>query len=60
MVGLEHVNPLDRWNGTPYDDALREHFHDVANYLKSCGGIGGAKQPQHHTMFDLYENDDVP
>ena len=41
VVGLNHVNPVDRWSGTPYDDALREKHMDVAEYLRSIGGLPG-------------------
>lgn len=40
-VGFEHVNPIDRWNGTPYDDALRDNHTEVAEYLRSVGGRRG-------------------
>jgi len=33
-----NINPVDRWNGTPYSDAIREKFDEVAEYLKSMGG----------------------
>ncbi len=36
--GIINVNPIDRWNGTPYHDALREKHSEVAEYLKSIGG----------------------
>ena len=41
IVGAEMINPTDRWNGTPYDDAVREHYDDVADYLLSIGGRPG-------------------
>ena len=41
LLGFEHVNPVDRWAGTPYDDALRENNQEVANYLRSVGGKPG-------------------
>jgi len=31
-------NPVDRWNGTPIDDAVRHGQHDVAKYLETKGG----------------------
>ena len=45
-LGREHVNPTDRWGGTPYDDALREKHEDIAKMLRAVGGktseeIGG-------------------
>ena len=40
IPGIE-VNPVDRWNGTPYDDALREKQDEVTAYLKCFGGISG-------------------
>ena len=60
VVGIQHVNPRDRWNGTPYDDAVRENFDDVAGYLKSSGGTKGEslKQRYHHTIFDVIELED--
>lgn len=41
IIGEDHVNPRDRWNGTPYDDAIRDNYIDVAGYLESCGGKPG-------------------
>eukprot|EP00931_Biecheleriopsis_adriatica_P047957 TRINITY_DN27687_c0_g1_i1.p1 TRINITY_DN27687_c0_g1~~TRINITY_DN27687_c0_g1_i1.p1 ORF type:complete len:1440 (+),score=339.94 TRINITY_DN27687_c0_g1_i1:137-4456(+) len=43
------VNPMDRWGGTPLDDALRHGFHLIAEFLRSKGGELGAtsvQQPQ--------------
>lgn len=40
-VGVENVNPVDRWSGTPYDDAIREGFFDVVTFLQSVGGKRG-------------------
>ena len=39
--GIEEINPVDRWNGTPYDDAVRENHKECAKYLKSVGGMPG-------------------
>ena len=36
-----NVNPVDRWNGTPYDDSLRESRDEVSDYLESVGGVSG-------------------
>jgi len=33
-----NINIIDRWGGTPYDDAVREGFNEVRDYLKSKGG----------------------
>ncbi len=29
--------PVDRWGGTPLDDAIREHHHEVAEVLRAAG-----------------------
>ena len=34
-------NPVDRWNGTPTDDAVRHERMEVVEYLKSKGGQMG-------------------
>ena len=39
--GVRDVNPVDRWLGTPYDDAVREGHHEIAEFLKSVGGRKG-------------------
>ena len=41
---IEDINPVDRWGGTPYDDALREQNDEVADYLQSVGGISGSEK----------------
>ena len=43
--GVREVNPIDRWMGTPYDDAIREGHHEVAEFLKSVGGRKGSGSP---------------
>ena len=35
------INRLDRWGGTPLDDACRQHHLAVAAYLRSIGGKRG-------------------
>lgn len=40
---LMNINPIDRWGGTPYDDAIRESYDDIATYLKSIGGKSGTE-----------------
>ena len=40
IPGLD-INPVDRWDGTPYDDSLREQKDEVADYLESIGGCSG-------------------
>lgn len=40
-VGMENINPVDRWNGTPFDDAVREGYFEVAEFLQSHGGKRG-------------------
>jgi len=32
---------MDRWKGTPYDDAVRDNHLEVVEYLKSVGGMSG-------------------
>ena len=39
--GGADANPLDRWGGTPLDDAMRSKHTLVANYLRSKGGLSG-------------------
>lgn len=39
--GVDDVNPIDRMNGTPYDDAVREGHHEIAEYLLRVGGKSG-------------------
>eukprot|EP01098_Paradermamoeba_levis_P006148 TRINITY_DN2552_c0_g1_i1.p1 TRINITY_DN2552_c0_g1~~TRINITY_DN2552_c0_g1_i1.p1 ORF type:complete len:319 (-),score=83.59 TRINITY_DN2552_c0_g1_i1:36-992(-) len=34
-----HLNPVDRWGGTPLTDALRHHHTKVADFLKSAGAV---------------------
>ena len=42
-VGDYHINPRDRWNGTPYDDAVREGHEDVESWLLQRGGKSGSE-----------------
>ena len=37
------VNPIDRWGGTPLDDAMRSKHALVASYLRTNGGRPGAE-----------------
>jgi len=32
--GLQNINPFDRYGFTPYDDAVRGNFYEVAQLLK--------------------------
>ena len=44
LLGLDvekNINAIDRWMGTPYDDAIRGGYHDVAEFLQSKGGKSG-------------------
>ena len=43
QIGMDNSNPVDRWGGTPYDDALREQYYEVAQYLRSIGGTKGSE-----------------
>ncbi|KAL1499048.1 hypothetical protein AB1Y20_013564 [Prymnesium parvum] len=36
---LVEISPVDRWDGTPLDDALRHHHDSIAAYLKSKGAM---------------------
>ena len=36
--GAADHSPLDRWGGTPLDDAIRQKHQAVAEYLSSAGG----------------------
>ena len=38
------VNPVDRWNNSPLDDALRSRHSEAAEYLRAHGGAS-AKAP---------------
>ena len=38
---VKDVNPMDRWKGTPYDDAVRDNHLECVEYLKSVGGMPG-------------------
>lgn len=38
---LYNINVVDRWMGTPYDDAIREGHHEIAELLYSMGGKSG-------------------
>ncbi len=40
---LKDVNPVDRWGGTPYDDAIRENHIEVSKYLTTKNGISGSE-----------------
>eukprot|EP00164_Ancoracysta_twista_P003815 GFYU01005112.1.p1 GENE.GFYU01005112.1~~GFYU01005112.1.p1 ORF type:complete len:584 (-),score=219.80 GFYU01005112.1:42-1562(-) len=35
------INPIDRWKGTPLQDAIRHRHMDIAQYLRSRGGEMG-------------------
>ncbi|KAJ1626859.1 ankyrin repeat-containing domain protein [Pavlovales sp. CCMP2436] len=37
------VNPVDRWGGTPADDAIRSKHQEVADYLLRHGGKRGTR-----------------
>ena len=39
--GGADANPLDRWGGTPLDDAMRSKHALVANDLRTKGGLSG-------------------
>lgn len=44
LLGLDvdkNINAIDRWMGTPYDDAIRGGYHETAEYLQSKGGKSG-------------------
>jgi len=38
---LKDINPIDRWGGTPYDDAVRENYVEVTKYLTTKNGMSG-------------------
>ncbi len=38
---LKDINPIDRWGGTPYDDAVRENHVEVTKYLTTKNGMSG-------------------
>ena len=37
-----NLSPIDRWGGTPLDDAVRGEQHAVANYLRGRGAQSGS------------------
>jgi len=37
-------SPLDRWGGTPLDDALRQNHSAVVEYLVRCGAVKGCNE----------------
>jgi glutaminase len=41
---VKDVNPLDRWGGTPWNDAMVEGFVEVVRYLETLGGKSGPCQ----------------
>ena len=43
-------NAEDRWGGTPLDDALRHQMVDVANALRSAGGVEGGGDAADHGL----------
>jgi serine/threonine protein kinase len=54
------INRMDRWGGTPFDDAYRQHHTDVIEYLQQRGGTFGTKQQlprfiQASSMGDIKE-----
>lgn len=52
------VSPVDRWNGTPLDDAIRSHHAPVAAYLRAKRGKeggGGVIVPSAGTSTPLLE-----
>jgi len=53
-AGADH-SPIDRWGGTPLDDAMRQGHHSAAVCLKSKGGKLGATAPsrEHNLAADL-------
>ena len=64
IVGEDGINPVDRWGGTPFDDAAREKHSGVVGYLSSFGGkpgfkIGiGVKHILHHIVDEGSEASD--
>ena len=46
-----NVSPIDRWGGTPLDDAIRSKHQDVADFLLRHGGTRGTRQDA--TIADL-------
>ena len=34
---MSHVNPVDRWGGTPLDDAVQEGHDSIVALLRSAG-----------------------
>jgi len=50
------VNPIDRWSGTPLDDAIRHGHSEAVKILKQKGGIGGKADNRKDEDPDLSEN----
>ena len=40
-----NVSPIDRWGGTPLDDAVRHSHTDVREFLEGKGALRGVSQP---------------
>lgn len=46
------VNVLDRWGGTPFNDALRAGHKDVAQFLKTNGASSKISKTQLLKKYD--------
>eukprot|EP00965_Chrysotila_dentata_P174642 5765644-Pleurochrysis_carterae.AAC.1 len=64
MVKLLHsrgavINRIDRWGGTPLDDAMRHRREDVAAYLRENGGTLGISTAHANSLIEAASMGDV-
>ena len=52
----EHVNPIDRWGSTPFDDARNEGWEEVAEFLSRHGGHRGPQRRRSLVADDAGED----
>ena len=59
-----NVSPIDRWGGTPLDDAVRHSHTDVRAFLEGKGACRGVSQPgewdEGADLCDAAKKGDVP
>jgi len=57
--GKADLNPVDRWGGTPLDDAVRSRHTDVVAYLKAKGATRGDAKSWIERAIDLADGDEA-
>ena len=51
LSGLRNISPIDKWNNTPLDDAIRGNFESVSAFLVSKNAKKGEElHPNRHAM----------